>query len=214
LKCQIDIYIYDENFRDEQVKYEYFKTYNTIIIESGTGTGKTTNTAKHIKKIMTEERMSYKVLSIISRITMADQHIQSFKKEGIELKNYQKILKNTDYDDNNVVICINSILRYQYYKADFFKNYIVYLDEINTFTRHLTHNNTLDDKLKLVYVVLNKIINNCYKLVCTESIISDNVFNLLENRPDDKKIFIRNTYKNYEGIKQHKKRMKIIFLRT
>ena len=170
-------YIYDKNYKLEQVKPEYFKEYDTLIIESGTGTGKTSNTAKHIKKLMNEEANEYKVLSIISRKTLAEQHIDSFNKEGIILKNYQDIGLN--YDDDNTVICINSILKYQFYKPEFFKNYIVYIDEVNTFTRHLTHNDTLNNVLKKVYVVLNRIINNCHKLICTEAIISDNVFNLL-----------------------------------
>ena len=41
-----------------------------------------------------------------------------------------------DIEDNNLVICINSILRYHKYEAEFFNNYVVYIDEINIFTRH------------------------------------------------------------------------------
>ena len=45
-------YIYDENYKLEQVKPEYFLEYDTLIIESGTGTGKTTNVGKHIKSLI------------------------------------------------------------------------------------------------------------------------------------------------------------------
>ena len=193
-------YIYDINYNLEQVKPEYFKNYNSIIIESGTGTGKTSNTAKHVKNIIDDDNENkYKILSIISRKTLAEQHIESFYKEGITLKNYQS--NNINYDDDNVVICINSILKYQFYKPELFKNYIVYIDEVNTFIRHITHNETLDSILKKIYMVLNRIINNCFKLICTEAIISDNVFNLLNLRPDSEKVFIKNTIKKYDGIK-------------
>ena len=50
---------------------------------------------------------------------------------------------------------------------------------------------------KLKTLSLMKIINNCHKLILSESIISDNVFNLCSKRPDKSKIFIQNTFKKY-----------------
>jgi hypothetical protein len=44
-----------------------------------------------------------------------------------------------------------------------------------------------------------KIILNCKKLILTEAIINDNVFNIIAKRTDNK-IFIRNTFKKYDGI--------------
>jgi hypothetical protein len=111
---------------------------------------------------------------------------------------YQADKKNIE--DDHIVICLNSLLMYSRYKPEFFKNYIVYIDEINTFTRHLTHNATLNSNLKLVYITLMKIINNCHKLIGSEAIISDNVFNLLSNRPNENKIFIENSFKKYQDI--------------
>lgn len=96
--------------------------------------------------------------------------------------------EKTDIEDDNTVICINSILKYSNYKPEFFNNYIVYIDEINTFTRHLTHNSLLSSKLKLIYITLIKMINNCHKLLLTEALISDNVFNFCSGRPNEKKI--------------------------
>jgi hypothetical protein len=106
---------------------------------------------------------------------------------------------NKNVEDDNLVICLNSILIYSKYKPAFFKNYIVYIDEITTFTKHLTHNKTLNSNLKLIYVTLMKIILNCKKLILTEAIINDNVFNVIEKRLG-KKILINNEYKKYDGI--------------
>ena len=181
---------------------ETLNKYDTTIIQSTTGTGKTSNTAKFIKTYMNEAYgkdvvEKFKVLSIVSRKSLASQHIQSFKNEGIELKSYLE--HDKDIEDDNLVICLNSLLLYSKYKPEFFNNYIVYIDEITTFTRHLTHNQTLNNNLKLIYVTLMKIILNCKKLILTEAIINDNVFNLTEKRKGDK-VFIRNIYKKYDGV--------------
>ena len=195
-------YIYDENYKGDQLTDDIFYNNNTIIIESTTGTGKTSNTAKFISKYIKSEIKAtgkhYKVLSIVSRKTLASQHIESFKKEKIVMTSYKDEQK--DIDDNNLVVCINSILLYSKYKPSFFKNYIVYIDEISTFTRHLTNNKTLDSKLKLVYITLMKIINNCDKLILTEALINDNVFNIVDKRPNETKIYIRNSFKKYKGV--------------
>ena len=122
--------------------------------------------------------------------------------------------ETADIEDDNIVICINSILKYSNYKPEFFNNYIVYIDEINSFTRHLTHNNLLNSKLKLIYITLMKIINNCHKLILTEAIISDNVFNFCYARPNETKVFIRNSFKKYENIEAIKHNDENIFLST
>ena len=57
-----------------------------------------------------------------------------------------------------------------------------------------------------------KIINNCHKLILSESIISDNVFNLCSKRPDNLKIFIQNTFKKYKNIEAIKHNDENIFL--
>ena len=151
-----------------------------IIVESTTGTGKTSNVALYCKKyeIFDDNKINRemnKILSIVSRVSLASQHIESFNEQGINMLSY---LDDVNVEDNNLVICINSLLRFHKYEPEFFNNYVVYIDEINTFTRHLTHNNLLNSKLKIIYTTLMKIINNCHKLVLSESIISDNVFNL------------------------------------
>ena len=177
-------HIYDKDYNDNQLTEEIFNNNSTIIIESTTGTGKTSNVALFCKKYelsndKKEIKEVNKILSIVSRVSLASQHIESFSEKGINMSSY---LDDVDIEDNNIVICINSILRYHSYEAEFFNNYVVYIDEINTFTRHLTHNNLLNSTLKLIYTTLMKIINNCHKLVLSESIISDNVFNLCSKR--------------------------------
>ena len=131
-------HIYDKDYKDNQLTEEIFNNNSTIIIESTTGTGKTSNVALFCKKYELfndnkEIKEVNKVLSIVSRVSLASQHIESFNEHGINMLSY---LDDVDIEDNNIVICINSILRYHKYEAEFFNNYVVYIDEINIFTRH------------------------------------------------------------------------------
>ena len=201
-------YIYDEEFKGEQFDLNVFTKYDTVIIESTTGTGKTSNTAKIINQYITQNHCvkegkydvykKYKILSIISRKSLASQHIDSFNKEEIKLVSYLEYDK--DIEDDNIVVCVNSLSMFSKYKPEFFNDYIVYIDEVATFTRHFTHNSTLDGNLKPIYITLMKIINNCMKLIMTEAMINDNVFSLIKKRKIQNKVFIKNSFKKYDGI--------------
>lgn len=203
-------FIYDDEYNNIQLNQDIFDNNETIIIESTTGTGKTSNTAKFINNYIQNNDEKYKILSIVSRISLASQHIESFKNENIEMISYEQ--RNKDIEDDNMVCCINSLSLFSKYKPEFFKNYIVYIDEISTFTRHLTDNNTLNNKLKPIYITLMKIINNCKKIILTEAIINDNVFNIVNKRPNETKIFIKNTYVKYKGIQAIQHNDENIFL--
>jgi hypothetical protein len=64
-------------FVSDLLDYETFSAHETIVIESCTGTGKTTAIAKH----MTQEQGNF--LSILTRARLADQHCKSFKALGM-----------------------------------------------------------------------------------------------------------------------------------
>lgn len=185
-------FIYDKEYTGPQYTEETINEYDTIIIKSTTGTGKTSNTARHIENIIKDKPLKF--MSIISLITMSNQHMNSFK--NINIKSYQD--KETNKEDDNIVICLNSLVLYQNYNGAFFKNYVVYIDEINSIINSLTHNKLLDKVLKSVYIVLMKILNNAYKVIVSDATINKNVFELLKKR--SKVVYIENTFKKYEGV--------------
>lgn len=192
-------FLYDELHTGDQFGEEQFLNYNTIIIKSTTGTGKTSATAKHLNKYFKDNKQ-FKFLSIVNLITLASQHLESFK--NIKLVSYQD--KNINKDDDNVVICLNSLMMYSKYNSEFFNNYIVYIDEITSLINSLTHNNTLDRNLKGIYIVLMKILKNAHKVIVSDATINLNTFSLLKNRNNDKKLYIENLYKKYENIPVYK----------
>ena len=63
--------------------------------------------------------------------------------------------------DQNLTICINSILKLQT-QGDDIKDYIIYIDEINSFLK-LTHNETLDHRMKDIFFNLLDLIKICKK---------------------------------------------------
>ena len=168
----------------------------TILIKSAPGTGKTTQISKHMKRIQ-EDNPDVKFISIVNLISLANQHLKSFKDIG--LKSYQDITDD-EFKSNNFVICINSLYRLDEFGDDDFKNYVVYIDEINSFLQSLTHNDKLTKNIKLIYIILAKMIKNCKKLILSDAIINNNVLNFIKSRSLKKTLYIENQVQKYKNI--------------
>ena len=69
---------------------------------------------------------STKFLSIVTRMSLADQHSKSFK--GVHMHNYQDMQGNLTYV-KSLVICLNSLHKLKELTDDEIKQYIVYIDE-------------------------------------------------------------------------------------
>jgi hypothetical protein len=173
---------------------------DTVIMKSCTGTGKTTTTAKVIKEFNSKQKRPKKILSIISKKTLAKQHIKSFSDADINLINY--LDKNKTIENDNIVCCINSIMLFKDVPEYEFNNYIVYIDEIASFLNDVTHNETLRGKLKLCYQILMRIFKNCHKLILSDAKINDNVFNFIKIREKYKTntMFINNEFQKYLNV--------------
>lgn len=204
----------NEKYVSECLSYDEFKQNNTIIAQSCTGTGKTTAIAKYVKQYMEEEK-GYKFLSLTNLRSLSAQHTKSFA--DIKMKNYQDISANELNNKKVLTICLNSLhkLRREYSELqlklyhggkhhDFYlEKYIVYIDEINSFLE-LTHNSTLDNNLQETFLFLRKLIRNAHKVIVSDAMISDAVFKFLDTRPDESKIYIKNNFKKYQGIKAYR----------
>ena len=190
-------YLYECKTPELNFTYDDYKNNNTVIIQSCTGTGKTTAVAEHCSNYLKDK--NYKILSIISRITLGDQHIKSFNDKKIKMFSYSNGMKK----DQHFIVCINSLLIMNNLSDDELNNYIVFIDEINSFIEHLTHNDTLHHKLKQIYTLLIRIIKHAHKVIVADALISDNVFTLLKVR-NYQHIYIKNEFKKYEGIRANR----------
>jgi hypothetical protein len=190
-------YLLTKDNDNNNLSYTDFLINDTLIIKSCTGTGKTSTIAKHIKEyIKTEPRT--RIISLITRRTLEPQHQKNFKENDIKLTSYLDDEKDITMD--HMIICINSLVQHKDTKPEEFNNCIVLIDEISSFSKALTHNETINGERKIIYSVINKLINNCKKLIVMDAHINDGVFNLIESRATKNKLFINNTFQKYQGV--------------
>ena len=185
----------NNKYVSEFYNYSSFKHHNTVVIESCTGSGKTTAVSMNIEKYLSKHDMKKRMISLVSRKTLASQHMHSFK--NINLVHYEDENKNLKSD--NLVICINSLLLLSDMTDVELEDTIVYIDEITSFISGITHNDTLQGKLKQIYMLLKKIIKNAHKVVVSDALITDATFLFLNNR-DITPVFYQNEYLKYTGI--------------
>ena len=173
--------------------YDNFKDNDNIIIQSGTGTGKTYCIADYIYQYVNEEdNKHYKLLNIFNLKSLGYQHTKSFEK--LDVMNYEDGFKsNTHYS-----VCLNSLVKLQNLTNNEMSNYIIFIDEVYSLINSLTHNNTITN-IKTVYNTLMRLIKHCHKIVLCDNLINDNVFELIEMRNQQEQIFIKNSYSKYEG---------------
>ncbi len=199
LKYMNNFRVFDQKYHHEQFTYNDYVNNKFIIIQSTTGTGKTKSVAIHSSKYL-KDNPQYRILSIIDRVIIANQHIKTFSEHDINMVSYDK----SQFKVTNYIVCINSLLKVvDLYDNNEIQNYIVYIDEIDSFL-NFTHNQILDKNMKQIYSLLMYILKNCHKIIVSDAIISDNVVNLfysiLDNKSDIKSIFINNSFKKYNNI--------------
>ena len=65
--------------------------------------------------------------------------------------------------------------------------YVVYIDEVNSFNHNLTHSTTLDPVISDVYEALIRILKYAKKIILSDAQIKNNVGDLITNIKQDKK---------------------------
>ena len=178
-----------------------FLNNDIIIINSGTATGKTRIVGKHSKQL--KEDKNY-ILSIVNLISLAREQEKTFYEESkVEFKNYLDGVNI--FNDNDGVICINSLFKLSTIEDYNIENKILYIDEVNDLIKSLTHNDGLDKVLNLLYTFLIKLIKNCKKIILSDATIDQNIFNLLSSRKTkNKTLLIKNEVKKFNNIKANK----------
>lgn len=191
--------VYSFNNKFVQYDFELFEKYDNIIIESNCGTGKTTCTVNNLFKYFEDYGYDKQIISIVSFVNTGNQHINSFSNGGIKLYDY-RICGSNSYN-NNLVICINSLLKLNFLSIEQIKDKIIYIDEFESLSDNLTHNRNLDNNIKLIYNLLMRLVKNCHKLIISDALINENVLNFLNLQNSNRKtIFIKNSYKKFDGI--------------
>jgi hypothetical protein len=197
---QFNIKEFNKQYVSDGFLFKEFQENSTIIVESCTGTGKTTATAKYFKELH-EKNTHLRILSLVNKISLADQHVKSFHEQGINMVSYENKDKNL-YTDH-LVVCINSIRILNDLPLEVLKNKVVYIDEINSFLESVTHNDTLVNDVRTIFLTLAKVIKCAHKVVFSDALINDAIMYLVNWRTEfypEKAFFVRNTFKKYDHI--------------
>lgn len=181
------------------ILFQEFCDNDVIILDSKTGTGKTTCVAKNFASYHALHP-EITLLSIANLRSLCDQQIITFKNNGTELYNYQDDKCNPSlllmYSS---VICINSL--YQLYECDF-SNKIIYIDEVFALLNSFENNHTMVHE-RLIINTLIRAVNECHKIVVSDAHIYNSVLLLLENRikkDPNKVIHYINEYQKFKGV--------------
>jgi hypothetical protein len=167
--------------------------FKTLLIRSDTGTGKTTAMGDFLKN-----NKDKNILSIVSRSSLASQHVQTFKKKGVIINDYNVVKNINNY--NNMAVCLDSIIKFTC-EPEEWNDTIVYLDEINSIVNYLTDSSTLNNKRIDIYIKLIEILNNAHIIIGTDADLSDVVFEFIKPyRNIEECLFIDNIHKNYNDL--------------
>ena len=167
-----------------------FRANDTIVIESCTGTGKTTAIAGHMG-----QEDGCKFLSIVTRTSLADQHCKSFRPLG--LVNYLD-LKHSFCDQRALVICLNSLGELESLGDDEIANYVIYIDEVTSLLE-FTSNDLLDSVMKKVVVTLTRLIKHAKKVILSDAMVNDGAFELLKHRGGANRLMLKNEFRKFQG---------------
>lgn len=181
--------IEDEGIEDDYVKLQ---DYKDVFIRSDTATGKTTLLKKYIYS------QNKPVISIVSRVSLADSHYHDFQEQGINIHNYHIAQDKWWFKTgDSVVVTIESIRRIS--DLDF-SNYVVFLDEYDSLIKHLLKSPTLNGKRCYCWKVLRRLIKECKQVVAVDADIHSNRMKFIKDLERDISI-VENTYKHNKGIK-------------
>jgi hypothetical protein len=165
---------------------------DTLIVQSGTGTGKTYNFYKYVDKFD-----EFNVISIFAKRSLGKAHLNYADK-----KQTAHYTESGFYNSDKRIklVCINSITKLGMLTKQQLSRTIIYIDEISLFLQELTHNDTLANTIGRVYGYLRYIITHCKKLIVSQAEITPQVYKWLKIRGNNTTLII-NKHRYNAGTK-------------
>jgi len=188
---------FDMTFNREKLGYDFFD--NTIkanskcyIVKSDTGTGKTT-AIKHYLKDNNE-----KFLSITSRRSLAIEQFRVFDEFGVHCQLY--LNKDKNKGDSLTVQAESLQSNMKYIDKSTFQEYVLIIDEVESFIKHIVESPTLKNKKQTIELIL-LLIKNCKYCFAVDASVGNLTRTFFNFWDDIKPVYIFNQHKNYQGIK-------------
>ena len=135
-------------------------------IKSGLGSGKTTETVKHLLQLQ-----KYGIIGLGYRNTLLLQFNEKAKEVGFYHLQSDKNLREFSLDNPAVKVtnCVDSLV---YYEPDQFEDKIVIVDEVISVLKHLLFSPTIKHFSK-VKELFTKMLNSCDRLICLDGFMQD-----------------------------------------
>lgn len=162
--------------------YKEIKKHNRVLIQSGTGTGKSCT----IEKILKEEK-GKNILCIESIRTLARSHERTF--EEIDIKCYLEHEESERY-----IISLEQLYRMKN-KYD-----IVVLDEISNLFEHM-YSKTMNKTRRKSFEKLIDLMIHAEKVICADANVRDDVMSQLDELYGKELFYYKNEYKCSKGVK-------------
>lgn len=163
---------------EEGYNITFFDEYENycLVVQSDTGTGKTTE----FKKYILQDKEDRKFLSIVSRISLGKEQVSVFKKSGIECMYHEEAKEIMEehgltswkhFEGDNVVITIDSLMKTDCWED--YSGYILFLDEFNSLVEYLICCPLLNKTRIPIFILLKKILKQCDRIICTDADINE-----------------------------------------
>lgn len=178
----------DRIISNKKLGYDFINDQHNLIVRSDTGTGKTTAFKHYVKS------NGLKFISIVSRISLADEQYNVFSEHGITCKNYR--INNDLLNGDNIIITIDSIRKL--YLVDV-SEYVIFLDEYNSILEYMTTAQTLSKYRSCIYKKFVSIIKKCRQVIATDADINDISINWMRQYKSNIE-YIQNTYKHNQNV--------------
>lgn len=180
----------------EHLNFEINMRENRVLlIKMATGGGKTTATTCLIKLL--NEKNQHKILSIVSRISLGQQHMKNFNDDhNMNFKFYQNVNTDNIDDVKRLIIQVDSLIKID---VDQWKGCILYLDEIHSLLSYIVYSDTLRTKRYEIFETFKKIISNASYIIGCDADMSDAVLKLFQSMNIDYYL-LSNEYKNGNNV--------------
>jgi hypothetical protein len=187
--CESPNIVIDRKYiQDKKQPSVYSNGYETTLMQSDTGTGKTYSFIYYLKET------NDKFISITNRIELGRDQYTNISKAGIDCKFYE--YENKFLASDSIVIQLDSIAKIPFKD---FSNHVLFLDEIDALLCYLVLSSTLDKTVCKIFKRLCGMIKSCKKLICVDKNISDMVMSFITAVRCGGVCFVTNDYKKWEG---------------
>lgn len=181
------------------VLFQDVRNNNILLIQSGLGTGKTSNTIK-----WTIEN-DYKLLSIVHLTSLHDNQIGAYntavskynEENGTQIQNMSSYQNIKNFTNKSICTTINSLVKTLAFID--VSEYYIYIDEVHRIISYLLHSSTLNNKRRDAFKSLTQSLRECKGVIGTDGDICDITMEYF-SKIGLTITFVKNTYKSFENI--------------